>query len=291
MSKKYYIYKMFDNDNNLLYIGKTHNFYARMNAHFSAETLKKQPWKQKVHKVEVFELYNQYDIDIIEIYLIGKEKPKYNISEVHENMSPSFDINYKIKNRFVINNPLNLILKKELIPSDEIYNLYNLSRQQKDMIINNLNIYNKIRIKNPNDKNVLSRNWLSDKNNLKRLSMDTRNFFINKVNTKSKFNRWTTYEGYEDQLKGKGYAKGLVYKGESLEKFNDCKSYAYLRNDFPSDLEKQIKDIDVDFYSIHYLAKVVKYITVDLNHELNLYIPSRRVRDLLCEWLNIEKIK
>ena len=67
MSKKYYIYKMFDNDNNLLYIGKTHNLYARMNAHFSTETIKKQPWKRDVYKVEVIELYNQYDIDIVEI--------------------------------------------------------------------------------------------------------------------------------------------------------------------------------------------------------------------------------
>ena len=291
MSKKYYIYKMFDNDNNLLYIGKTHNFYARMNAHFSAETLKKQPWKQEVYKIEVIELYNQYDIDIVEIYLIGKEKPKYNLDKVYENTSPSFDINYKIKNRFVIDDPLNIKFKNELISSKEIYNLYNLSRQQKDAIINNLNIYNKTHIKNPNDKNSLSRNWMSDKDNLKRLKMDTRNFFANKSNAKSKFNMWTTFEGCEDYLKGKGYTKGLVYKGESLEKFNDCKSYAYLRNDFPSDLEKQIKDIDVDFYSIHYLAKVVKCITVDLNHELNLYVPSRRVRDLLCEWLNINKIK
>ena len=91
MSKKYYIYKMFDNDNNLLYIGKTHNLYGRMNAHFSIETIKKQPWKQEVYKTEVIELYNQYDIDIVEIYLIGKEKPKYNIDRVYENTSPSFD--------------------------------------------------------------------------------------------------------------------------------------------------------------------------------------------------------
>ena len=132
---------------------------------------------------------------------------------------------------------------------------------------------------------------MNDEENLKKLRVDTYKFFKNQAKTKSKNNRWTTYEGYENYLKNDGYSKGFIFKDESLEKFNDCKSYAYLRNDFPSDLEKQVKDIDADFYSIHYLAKVVKYITVDLNHELNLYVPSRRVRDLLCEWLNIEKIK
>ena len=86
MSKKYYIYKMYNNKDELLYIGKTHNLYARMNAHFSNAILNEQPWKQEVYKVEVIELYNQYDIDIIEIYLIGKEKPKYNSDKVYENI-------------------------------------------------------------------------------------------------------------------------------------------------------------------------------------------------------------
>ena len=291
MSKKYYIYKMFDNDNNLLYIGKTHNFYARMNAHFSAETLKKQPWKQEVYKVEVIELYNQYDIDIVEIYLIGKEKPKYNIDRVYENTSPSFDIIYKIKNKFIIDNPLNIELKdediqKKITSSKEVYDLYNLSKKEKETIMNNLNIYNRTHIKNSNDKNALSLNWMRDKENLKRLSMDTNNFFRNKVKTKSKFNRWTTYEGYEDYLKGKNYTKGLVHKGELLDKFNDCESYAYLRNDFPSDLEKRNDDIDVDFYSIYYLVSVVVYITLDLNKHLNLYLPSIRVYKIFNDWLN-----
>ena len=99
MSKKYYIYKMYNDKDELLYIGKTHNLYARMNAHFSNSQLKDQAWKLKVDKIEVIELYNQYDIDIIEIYLIGKEKPKYNSDKVYENISPSFNINYKIKNK------------------------------------------------------------------------------------------------------------------------------------------------------------------------------------------------
>ena len=292
MSKKYYIYKMYNNKDELLYIGKTHNLYARMNAHFSNAILNEQPWKQEVNKIEVIELYNQYDIDIIEIYLIGKEKPKYNSDKVYENISPSFNINYKIKNKFIINNPLNVKFKnkkdtkKKIIASKEAYDLYNLSKKEKEIIMNNLNIYNKTHIKNPKDKNTLSLNWMRDEENLKRLSMDTNNFFRNKVKTKSKFNRWTTYEGYEDYLKGKNYTKGLVYKGELLEKFDNCESYAYLRNDFPSDLEKRNDDIDVDFYSIYYLVSVVVYITLDLNKHLNLYLPSIRVYKIFNKWLN-----
>ena len=71
-----------------------------------------------------------------------------------------------------------------------------------------------------------------------------------------------------------------------MEKFNDCESYAYLRNDFPSDLEKRNDDIDVDFYSIYYLVSVVVYITLDLNKHLNLYLPSIRVYKIFNKWLN-----
>ena len=58
---------------------------------------------------------------------------------------------------------------------------------------------------------------------------------------------------------------------------------------FLTDYQREL--INDDLITILYLIKVVKYITVDLNHELNLYVPSRRVRDLLCSWLNINKIK
>ena len=177
-------------------------------------------------------------------------------------------------------------IQKKIASSKEVYDLYNLSKKEKETIMNNLNIYNRTHIKNSNDKNALSLNWMRDKENLKRLSMDTNNFFRNKVKTKSKFNRWTTYEGYEDYLKGKNYTKGLVHKGELLDKFNGCESYAYLRNDFPSDLEKRNDDIDVDFYSIYYLVSVVVYITLDLNKHLNLYLPSIRVYKIFNEWLN-----
>ena len=95
-----------------------------------------------------------------------------------------------------------------------------------------------------------------------------------------------TYEGYEDYLKGKNYTKGLVHKGELLDKFNGCESYAYLRNDFPSDLEKRNDDINIDFYSIYYLVSVVVYITLNLNKHLNLYLPSIRVYKIFNDWLN-----
>lgn len=40
-----------------------------------------------------------------------------------------------------------------------------------------------------------------------------------------------------------------------------------------------------NLFTIYDLIRIVKYITVDLNHKLNLYVPSERVRNLLINWL------
>ena len=55
-------------------------------------------------------------------------------------------------------------------------------------------------------------------------------------------------------------------------------------NKYPTDLEKENQEY-TDLLSIYDLIRIIKYITVDLNHKLNLYVPSKRVRSLLIKWL------
>ena len=55
-------------------------------------------------------------------------------------------------------------------------------------------------------------------------------------------------------------------------------------NKYPSDIEKD-NDKYSNLLTIYDLIRIVKYITVDLNHNLNLYVPSERVRTLFKEWL------
>ena len=125
---------MFDEDGKLLYIGKTTYLYGRMNAHFSKDAISKQPWKLDVDKIEVMELNNQYDIDIVEIYLIGKEKPKYNIVLSINNCEPTINIKYKIKRKFTICSPI----------KDDVLEYYNISDDIKYKICKNLKIYTKL---------------------------------------------------------------------------------------------------------------------------------------------------
>lgn len=274
---------MFDEDGKLLYIGKTTYLYGRMNAHFSKDAISKQPWKLDVDKIEVMELNNQYDIDIVEIYLIGKEKPKYNIVLSINNCEPTINIKYKIKRKFTICSPI----------KDDVLEYYNISDDIKYKICKNLKIYTKTHLNEEYEKNnTISRKWLENNNDYaERVKQDTRNFFMNKVQTRSNESRWTTYTDLKNKLKCKGYSKGFINQDESLFLFNNCKAYAYLRNDFPSDLQRENKDnIDLDFYAINYLVKVIKYVTVDLNKEFFVFIPSKRIFNILKNWLGKDKI-
>lgn len=95
---------------------------------------------------------------------------------------------------------------------------------------------------------------------------------------------YTTFEDYKSQIKGKGYTKGFVNSDCELSKLNDCKNFAYIMNKYPSDIEKD-NDKYANLLTIYDLIRIVKYITVDLDHKLNLYVPSKRVRTLFKEWL------
>lgn len=110
------------------------------------------------------------------------------------------------------------------------------------------------------------------------------NYFRHKVKGKSKENMYTTFEDYKNQCKDKGYSKGFVNSNCELNKFDNCKNFAYLMNKFPTDLEKENEEY-ANLFTIYDLIRIVKYITVDLNHKLNLYVPSERVRNLLINWL------
>ena len=118
----------------------------------------------------------------------------------------------------------------------------------------------------------------------KTIKNNTENYFKHIIKGKSSDNMWTCFKDYKNQCKGNGYTKGFVNSDCELNKFDNCKNFAYLMNKYPTDLEKENQEY-TDLLSIYDLIRIIKYITVDLNHKLNLYVPSKRVRSLLIKWL------
>ena len=167
----------------------------------------------------------------------------------------------------------------------------NIDKEIKKQMFNNLNIYegriNDIgKKKNSKMKQPLSRTWFmeNDEETLKQLRNNIYSYFKRITKGKSKYNCWTIYKEYERQFIGDGYTKGFVNSDCELSKLNNCKNFAYIMNKYPSDLEKDNNEY-ANLLTIYDLIRIVKYITVDLDHKLNLYVPSERVRTLFKEWL------
>ena len=278
--RKFYIYKMYDENDESLYIGKTTNIEARINQHFTKDMIKNQPWKEDVCYIKYFELYTKVDMDMTELYLIALERPKYNESSTDTERPMN---GYKIKKYYDLMYVYKLNYKVENLKDWEIY---------KKEIVNNLNICKNEKLNSiGNESRSFSRMWYKRQENTnmyKTIKNNTENYFKNIIKGKSANNMWTTFEDYKSQCKGRGYSKGFVNSDCELSRFDNCKNFAYLMNKYPTDLEKDNEDY-ANLLTIYDLIRIVKYITVDLNHKLNLYIPSERVRSLLIDWLTNQK--
>ena len=75
-----YIYKMFDKNNEVIYIGKTINIDQRLRQHM---TDKDKKWFKTVSKIYYAECLNKTDMDIYEIYYINKLVPLHNKQSVN----------------------------------------------------------------------------------------------------------------------------------------------------------------------------------------------------------------
>lgn len=83
------LYKFYENEE-LVYIGKTKDFRDRFSSHFTKSKSNLFHAKGKITKIEICQL-GESDTNILEMYLISKYKPKYNIKDVPKD-EPTFII-------------------------------------------------------------------------------------------------------------------------------------------------------------------------------------------------------
>lgn len=155
------------------------------------------------------------------------------------------------------------------------------------------------RIGEPEDKrkNPLSKSWYDEqsKNNTDAfdvLSKNMVNFFRNICKGKSKDNMWTTFKDYKFKCKGEGYTKGFVpCNSRATNEFRHKKNLAYIINAFYNPMiirffkDKNI-EVDVDAWGLSELIQWIFRSQLRDGKEINIYIPSKRMRELLERWLN-----
>ena len=139
-------------------------------------------------------------------------------------------------------------------------------------------------------KTALSKNWLKT-NDLEQLRKHTRNFIRNKMTKlsgdkySSKSCVWTTYKEFYDKLRDKGYSKH--YKNILNEEYTGSNGVAYIANIFINSFIKSYLDsngvnTNNDEYALSMLLNFLY--TCDIN-DLYVYLPSKRMRDLLTAYI------
>jgi hypothetical protein len=119
------------------------------------------------------------------------------------------------------------------------------------------------------------------------------NFFRNICKSKSNENAWTCFKTYKSKCQGKGYAKGFIScNARATNEFRHKKNLAYCVNIFnnPKLIEfftQKGVEVDEDTYALSELVQWIFRSCLRDGKEINLYIPSERMRQLLKKWLGM----
>ena len=119
------------------------------------------------------------------------------------------------------------------------------------------------------------------------------NYFKNKLKSKSKYNAWTTFKSSKSKLSGEGYTNGFIsINSRATNEYGHKNALAYCANIFLNPILKQFfvdRGINVkeDNYALSELIQWIWRSAIRNNEDIDIYIPSSRMRNLLIEWLNL----
>ncbi|HSH36618.1 hypothetical protein [Schnuerera sp.] len=146
-------------------------------------------------------------------------------------------------------------------------------------------------------KTALSLNWLRKKSKLRdKLKNNIYNYFQHQVNAVSDTIIWTTFKNIQKHLKGKGYTKGfLACNARATNEYKHTYNLAYCCNRFISPdyikyFELRGVIIDEELYALSEMLQWIWRSRIREGKPINIYIPSRRQRNLLIRWLNNKNI-
>jgi hypothetical protein len=144
-------------------------------------------------------------------------------------------------------------------------------------------------------KYELSFGWYnrqSNKDTIERIRKNTVTYFKNNTKTTVKQNLWTCYNKDISKLKGVGFAKEhLPFNVRATNEYKEKSSLAYLINRFISPAKKNFfiakcNNVDEDMVALSSLVQWIWRSRIREDKPINLYIPSKRMRNLLKDWLN-----
>ena len=94
------------------------------------------------------------------------------------------------------------------------------------------------------------------------------------------------------KVRGKGYTKAFVtFNTKATNQYKDRDCLVYVANLFMNVNEKKFYElhgiyIDEDMYALSIMVQWIWRSAIREGGEVNLYIPSRRMRNLLIDWMD-----
>ena len=149
------------------------------------------------------------------------------------------------------------------------------------------------------DQFALSKSWYRKSENevLNQLKRNTENYFHHGVKSKANENLWTTFKDYQKKVQGKRYTKAFVsLNTRATNEYKERVNCAYLVNRYPNTIinnflvQKGIT-VDNDAYALSECLQWIWRSAIRDGNPINLYMPSKRMRTLLEQWLNDEEVK
>lgn len=145
-------------------------------------------------------------------------------------------------------------------------------------------------------RTALSSTWFSrrgeEHKDIDRLRKNILNFFINYSGVGTRMRMWTTYESSREKLKDKAF--GRSFTAFNLRATNDYRgrtALAYCVNVFMNPFEKRYLsehgvDPHEDEYALSCMVQWVWRSAIRDGGEIQLYCPSRRMRELFTDWMD-----
>lgn len=139
----------------------------------------------------------------------------------------------------------------------------------------------------------LSVSWYNkNTDKIDQLKNNLHNYYRNIAGGSSEERMWSTYKDYISHLRGNGYTtRYVMFNERATNKYKDRTNLAYLVNLFMNTglknfYAKHGVEADNDDYALSVMVQWIWRSAIRDGKEINLYLPSSRMRRLLINWMD-----
>lgn len=143
-----------------------------------------------------------------------------------------------------------------------------------------------------NERTALSMSWFQkNPEKVKQLKNNIYNYFRNVTKSKSPQRLWCTYVDSEKKIKGKGYSNAFTpFNLRATNKYCDKNVLALCVNLYMNVGQKLLYhrmgvDVNEDAYALSTMVQWIWRSAIRNGEEIWIYIPSKRMRTLLTDWI------